>query len=588
MARKVFKNTEYLTKVRETEHQNLIKFGESRDSHVCIMDFLAFLSVGTGAEEEFSIIMDLADSDLWHFLPYGTDTTRGTHSLRDLLLEAAELAGALEWLHGRIQVVGENLVCCHMDLKPSNILLFGVRTKNLPVGRWKIADFGLSAIRTPKEKIREEIDIWYPKNRMETIVTTAKRNPGPYTAPELFHDRDKVGRNSDVWSYGCMLVDIIASRMTGKASLRELTKSRSLGEKASLSNDWFYCDGALNSNVQAWINALDTSPSLEDLTERAALPGCREFLKDCRELLEDILIIEPRRPLAQHIRVRLTEVCQKIPLIEGASVPIANESDSEDETPQSIDLSVFESSHQVTQGSRLPALDQRANADSVLLSKIQKWILAPKLEVLWIDEPLASGMRDVSPFCSGLFYAAQNEGFPVMTYLCRRETGSDGARRTKPEMLVNLTHSLIYQLQTHLKEISTSLQSVHQKRLDALTGTATLTDEISVLADLWGAMKSHWFCIIDGFHVLEDDADTTLVDHLRDLLRVLCPPFKDSAAGHPNKSKTLITTSGRSLFLGALPRESKLGTNSFSSNAKNPVYKDLRSATKNLRNSSDL
>ena len=577
----MFKNTDYLTEIRKTEIQNLSKFKKSRDSHDCIMNSLAFLCVGTDAEGEFSIIMDYADSDLQHFLPYETDTSLGPNSLRDLLTEAAELAGALEWLHRRIQVAGEVLACCHMDLKPSNVLVFGIRNKNLPVGRWKIADFGLSAIRTPKEKIREDNDTRYPKIKVETIVTTAKRNPGPYTAPELFHSRDEVGRNSDVWSYGCILVDVIASRMTGKASLRELTKSRGMGEKASHSNDWFYRDRALNPDVQTWINALDTEPNLEDPTERAALPGCKE-------LLEEILVIEPDRPEACDIRARLTKACQKIPLNEGASTPMSTESDSEDEMPQSIDLSVFESSHQATQRSRLPPLDERALAESILLRNIQRWILTPKLEVLWIDEPLANGMREVSPFCSGLLYAAQNEGFPVMTYLCRRETGDDGARGTKLEMLVDLTHSLIYQLQTHLKEISAPLQSVHQERLDALDGTATLTDEISVLADLWGAMKSHWFCIIDGFQVLEDDADTTLVEHLRDLLRVLCPPLKDSAAGDPSKSKTLITTSGRSLFLGALPQESRLGTNTFSSNVKDFVYKDLRSATKNLRNSSDL
>ena len=578
MARKVFKNTDYLNEIRKTEIENLSKFKKSRDLHVSIMNSLAFLSVGTDSEEEFSIIMDLADTDLEKFLPYRTDTSPGTFSLRDLLSEAAELAGALEWLHRRIQIDGEDLACCHMDLKPSNVLIFD--TRNKPVGQWKIADFGLSAIRTPKEKIREDNDTRNPNNKTVTIVTTAKRYPGPYTAPEVCHGGNEVGRNSDVWSYGCILVDIIASRMTGKASLRELTKGRGNGEKSSASNDWFYSDKALNSEIQAWVIALDTSLHLEDPTERAALP-------ECKELLERILVIEPNRPEASEIRVRLTEACKKIPPTEGSSTPVSTESESEDETPQSINFSVFESSHQATQRSKLPPLDQGACAESLLLGKIQKWILAPGLDILWVDEPLANDMRVVPSFCSGLFYAARNEGFSVIIYFCRRETGKNGARKTKLEMLVDLTHSLIYQLLTHLKERSTPLQSVLRERIEALDGTATLTDEISVLADLWGAMKSHWFCIVDGFHVIEDDADATLVQHLRELLQVLCRRSKASTAGDLNRSKTLVTTSGRSLLLRTLPPESQLGANARPSNAKSLVYKVLRSATKDLRRCSE-
>ena len=52
-----------------------------------------------------------------------------------------------------------------------------------------------------------------------------------------------------MWSYGCILVDIIASRMIGKASLRELTKGRGKGERSSASNDWFYRDQALNLEI---------------------------------------------------------------------------------------------------------------------------------------------------------------------------------------------------------------------------------------------------------------------------------------------------------------------------------------------------
>ncbi|KAL8795041.1 MAG: hypothetical protein Q9195_002489 [Heterodermia aff. obscurata] len=85
-----------------------------------------------------------------------------------------------------------NSVGCHHDIKPDNVLV-DVRAGNL-----LLADFGLAEINTPV----------YGSNR------TAPGGTADYVSPEAiklsFGAEDQhVGRKSDVWSFGCIMTDII-------------------------------------------------------------------------------------------------------------------------------------------------------------------------------------------------------------------------------------------------------------------------------------------------------------------------------------------------------------------------------------------
>ena len=565
MARKVFKHH-----VDHIEIDNLRIFRESRDTQNCIMTCLAILMVDTeSGEEEVSIIMDKADYDLWTYLPYEADTVADIGSLRDLLKEAAELAGALAWLHVGIQVSGEHLACCHMDLKPNNVLLFDVGTKGFPVGKWKVADFGLSVIRTPQKRPYEKDDVRHGRRGIETIVTAAKRKAGPYVAPEVYKDDGKVGRNSDIWSYGCILADVIASHMTGKSALRELIETRNKAATA-----WFYdCDhGNLSPHFQLWLDSLSETCDTKNQNEKIALPGCKT-------ILDDIFIVdldERQRPQAKDIRARLLEACNSIPFTDHLPGPNLVRSDSEVELAQPIDLTAFRDSLRGTQWTGSLALDQRAEADTFLLRRMQEWISEPKGQLLWVDESFTNETQDVSLVSSGLSQVAHKEGFPVMMHICRCATKNNGIKRTKMEMLVNLVNSLICQLQTYLNQREVHVQPVSQLRFDALDGRATLAEAMSVLADLFGAMDSLWFCIIDGFHVLEDQRNPALSGYLNHLIELLYPPLRGLAPILEHKGKTLVTTSGRSLYLGRLPREIKWDA-SETSQTKSFILEDMSS-----------
>ena len=571
VARKLLKTSKY-----QVEIQNLLRFRESRSTNDGIMKSLAYVEIELDPGQECSIIMDVADTDLHKYLPYKKATFPDDQNpkLRDLLTEAAALAGALDWLHEDIQSTEEILACCHMDLKPDNILIFNGPCSS--VGRWKIADFSISAIRNPKRDLGRSNDDQAPQDTMETIVTQTKREPGPYTAPEVTDRSDKVGRSSDLWSYGCILTDVIASKLAGEASLCSLTKRRGLAGEAEHWNDYYYREGALNPNVQNWIDALDKARTKEDHLETDAL-------SDCKNLLKDILVVEGRRTRARDIRKRLINAKNTIPASEGA--PYMTEIDGEDKTPQPTNITGFENKFQATEAEKLSRIDHRIVADTMLLSKTKEWLRAPEPSALWInDSPTAptSSIGAVSPICSGLFQAAQSAEIFVTVYLCQRQTGGRAATATKLNMLVDLTHSLIYQLQRHLNKSSPPTQPVDQTIFDALHGTATLENAISVLSSLWASVPSRWFCVIDGFHILEDHTEPILVSRIEALLAVLCPSFRGGAAGDQNRCKTLISTSAPSLFLRKLPFKSILD-NKVRSGSSLPVTNDFIPVMKKLR-----
>ena len=107
---------------------------------------------------------------------------------------------------------GEKFVGYHFDLKPANILIFGVHT-------WQIADFGQSVFRA------------------KTGSSMKLTNPGgtdEYAPPENA-DTDpeaKASSRYDVWSMGCILLELIAFlAMKGRPGIDELDSARDTSDE---------------------------------------------------------------------------------------------------------------------------------------------------------------------------------------------------------------------------------------------------------------------------------------------------------------------------------------------------------------------
>ncbi|THX18235.1 kinase-like protein [Aureobasidium pullulans] len=155
------------------------------------------------------------DEDCINRLP-PTDELRGPSYL---LGGALGIAKGLEWLHWELpHFYDQPQECFHLDLKPSNILVFGAEKSWM----WKIADFGEASICVHDERANngEGTDERSP-------VTTTRRAPDVYQAPEVEIENGVVGRTCDIWSFGCILLDILAFASFSHTGVKRLQAVRS-------------------------------------------------------------------------------------------------------------------------------------------------------------------------------------------------------------------------------------------------------------------------------------------------------------------------------------------------------------------------
>ncbi|KAH8592625.1 kinase-like domain-containing protein [Bisporella sp. PMI_857] len=208
------------------EARNLAKLNSSLSDHKRIVKYLAVITIGDeqdqGSSKEFNILLPLANTDLKHFL-YDLKYEEQCQGVKDLINECAQLSDAVRFLHNGLTIDGKVLICCHMDLKLDNILVY--LNSSSPVGCWKISDFGISSMSrrediqiTPTQPALALLEVPSPAQSLaritNTVRTNAKRPPGPFSAPEV-ELGNEVGRSSDIWSFGCILFQVLARAVGG-------------------------------------------------------------------------------------------------------------------------------------------------------------------------------------------------------------------------------------------------------------------------------------------------------------------------------------------------------------------------------------
>lgn len=218
-----------------------------------------------------------------------------------LLKQCLGLAGALRWLHGNIELDdGKGKTSCvHMDLKPSNILImFDSSSK---VGMWKISDFGISVVKSEDSQndgnvisVGDLSRIGEQSKANNTVNTRPRRHVGAYQAPEVkqsesFIDVSRltagqkgVGRKSDVWSFGCILTEVLTFALGKTGRQFELVKEFQAYRRGGRENDYFYEEVGHHRSSSTYLAARPTQKEfqvrssviewLDDLHRRAASP----------------------------------------------------------------------------------------------------------------------------------------------------------------------------------------------------------------------------------------------------------------------------------------------------------------------------
>lgn len=235
-----------------TEQRTLQSFKSSLTNNANIMQSFASFVHGS----DFIILSPWADGrDLHLFLTKPDEILDDyiSKSIRfspiELLTEAYNLASALNFLHnGLVSNRGKGLRCAHLDLKPENVLVVFLphsRAYDAPVGRWKIADFGLSKVEEvvtegrviPVGRDDQQASMAPGNIARELSIQTATRGAGPFQPPEVQNTGPvRVSTRRDVWSYGCILAMVLAFALRGPEEVKEQTRRR----ESSGGDDFFY------------------------------------------------------------------------------------------------------------------------------------------------------------------------------------------------------------------------------------------------------------------------------------------------------------------------------------------------------------
>ncbi|KAF8251001.1 kinase-like protein [Wilcoxina mikolae CBS 423.85] len=240
--------------------------------HPCIITLLASYSY----KGVHNLLFPLAYSDL-HRLLNGEIIWPPQLQTPEAILSALHgLASAIESVHSFfVDEFKVGFIGCHYDLKPKNVLIDDAR--------FLLADFGLSRLRPDDEDSK----------------SLSKRVNGDYWAPECENImegfvKQKIGRSSDVWSFGCILLEVVAYLRSGPAGVKDLKGKRKSTFWIPGYGEWtthtFHQDGLLHPKVGLWISAFGKESDLED------------HIRGLLRLVWRVLNIDPaKRPRAKDI-----------------------------------------------------------------------------------------------------------------------------------------------------------------------------------------------------------------------------------------------------------------------------------------------
>ncbi|KAK7440161.1 serine/threonine protein kinase [Colletotrichum acutatum] len=206
-----------------------------------IMENLGTLNIEypTGASPApYSLFMPLAVCDLGAYMKKdGSNAPKTAINRAGFIRSAIGLANGLKFLHQEMQTPGlDRIVCYHMDLKPSNVLIFRESGNGDGAGPryiWKLSDFGMSRVKIRHHTSREEekdIAKWFTKRRdmqQRTMSGTQnRRGQGTYLPPESFREGKVMNTRSDVWSLGCILSVLFVYLEGGKRAIDNYETNR--------------------------------------------------------------------------------------------------------------------------------------------------------------------------------------------------------------------------------------------------------------------------------------------------------------------------------------------------------------------------
>ncbi|KAF5568827.1 serine threonine kinase [Fusarium phyllophilum] len=299
VARKDYKPAKDMEESFEKEVASIREIFSGNSKHNNILESFGTIII-RGPEQKFSLLMPLAEMDLQKFMESNPDISADGRWARERIISAAiGLADGLDFLHSKMTTAGgDRLVCYHMDLKPSNILVFlhdprteGTDTEDRDYGMiWKLSDFGLSRVKT-KTKPEKNLDSLFERKLIDqssqASPTQNNRGNGTYLPSEAQDQGKTMDHKSDIWSLGCIISVLFTYMEQGHSALKLYSDSRLKysNKKSDIKFDVFYQENRssraahLNEAVKIQHNRLIESAKKRNEAEGEAVSSVLRFLE---------------------------------------------------------------------------------------------------------------------------------------------------------------------------------------------------------------------------------------------------------------------------------------------------------------------
>ncbi|KAF3921298.1 Phytochrome [Orbilia brochopaga] len=184
------------------------------------------------------------------------------------------LSSAIEKVHYyTLERLNIDLIGCHYDLKPKNILVSG--------NTFVLADFGLSKLKGSSESPRDLYE----------------GGGGDYLAPECENTnegfiKNAINQSSDIWSFGCVITEVLTYMRHGADLVSSFRTSRKVKIGSSRMSAFHAGTGKPNPAVESWLRQLEAEEPV--------------YCGPLARLIVSMLDMSPEnRPNARHVTARL-------------------------------------------------------------------------------------------------------------------------------------------------------------------------------------------------------------------------------------------------------------------------------------------
>jgi serine/threonine protein kinase len=290
-----------------------------------IVEFFGSVAIGSTT---YSLFMPLAICDLKDFMmkKFSTEPD-GITEKAALIYSAHGLAGGLDYLHEGMMSGNDKLVCYHMDLKPSNILIYLDGARSEPRYIWKISDFGMSRLKVKRQDVGVESDnnfnSWILSRRKpqepSASGTENRRGEGTYLAPETIAATPIINEKADVWSLGCVISVLFAYLEEGGLGV-DLFADKRVNLRSADGYDRFFIRNwgwvlpfKAHPEVRAWHDRLIHQAKRRNRKEGQAIEFILKYLEN------EVFKEQSKRCDAKKLKVKLHETYEMYALAEGSS-----------------------------------------------------------------------------------------------------------------------------------------------------------------------------------------------------------------------------------------------------------------------------